>query len=430
MKITNIIFDFDGTLADTAPLIVATMQAAIRELGLPAKTDAECRGTIGLRLEEVADALWPENQISGELYAAVYRRIFDELKRPLAVKCFDGVSETLRQLHADGYGMAIASSRSHSSLDEYVSQYDFDDVFSAIVGGNDVEHGKPAPDAVLTICRRLGWKPAETLVIGDAVYDIEMGRNAGAQTCAVTYGNQSREQLVTSRPDILTDNITELMPVLAGVSPEVADYVESKIIPHYDAFDKAHRRDHARMVIRQSLRLADHMPALDRDMVYVIAAFHDLGMVNGRERHHIDSAEILRKDAFVCGWFSPQQIEVMAEAVEDHRASGKAAPRSDYGLVVADADRFIDAETIIRRTIQYGLSNYPELDREGHYRRTLDHLTDKYGPDGYLSLRIPWSDNAARLKQLQAIIADEQRLHEIFDRIFAEESGDQAEVRD
>ena len=208
------------------------------------------------------------------------------------------------------------------------------------------------------------------------------------------------------------------------VDKEIVEYVEQHIIPRYAAFDKAHREDHARMVIEQSMRLAGRMPGVDRNMAYVVAAFHDLGLANGRERHHLDSGVILAGDAFVQAHFSPEQIVLMVEAVEDHRASGGTRPRSDYGLIVAEADRFIDAETILRRTVQYGLSHFPELDREGHLRRTMQHLAEKYGPGGYLRVWLPWSDNAERLRRLHALMADEPRLTAIFNRIFEEESGE------
>ena len=92
------------------------------------------------------------------------------------------------------------------------------------------------------------------------------------------------------------------------VTQEVTDYVEREIIPHYTAFDKAHREDHVRMVIRQSLRLAAHFPALNTDMVYIVAAFHDLGLAYGRENHHRDSRKILESDAFVRVHFTPAQF--------------------------------------------------------------------------------------------------------------------------
>lgn len=206
------------------------------------------------------------------------------------------------------------------------------------------------------------------------------------------------------------------------LNPGLVEYVERHILPQYALFDKAHREDHARMVIEQSLALAERMPEVKADMVYAVAAFHDLGLVNGRENHHIDSQKILLADVFLKKLFTQEEIRLMGDAVADHRASNRNKPRNIYGLIVAEADRFIDPETIIRRTVQYGLANYPELDREGHYWRMLRHLVDKYGPDGYLKIWIPWSENAARLRELHRIIADEARISALFDRIFEEET--------
>jgi uncharacterized protein len=117
-------------------------------------------------------------------------------------------------------------------------------------------------------------------------------------------------------------------------------------------------------------------------------------------------------------WFDEEQIEVIAQAAEDHRASGKSAPRSIYGMIVAEADRVIDGETIIRRTVQFGFKHYPDLDREGHIARAVSHLKEKYGRGGYLKLWIPWSDNAARLSALQDIIADDEAILEEVKRIY------------
>lgn len=210
---------------------------------------------------------------------------------------------------------------------------------------------------------------------------------------------------------------------LKPVTTEIIDYVEREIIPRYATFDKAHQENHVRMVIEQSLRLAEHIPSMNPDMVYIIAAFHDLGLINGRENHHRDSRKILEADAFVKSHFTRKQIVTMGRAVEDHHASNQKKPRNGYGLLVAEADRFIEPETIIRRTIQYGLANYPQLDREGHYQRTIEHLHEKYGPQGYLKVWIPWSDNAKNLKKLHQIISDKPRLDEIFNRIFDEETA-------
>lgn len=214
----------------------------------------------------------------------------------------------------------------------------------------------------------------------------------------------------------------EIPPIVQKpLSPEVVEYVEKEIIPRYAGFDKAHQEDHVRMVIEQSLKLAQHTPSYNLDMVYVIAAFHDLGLVNGRENHHKGSRKILETDDFVKAHFSRKQIVTMGRAVEDHRASNQKRPRNGYGMIVAEADRFIDAETIIRRTIQYGLDNYPELDKAGHLERTTRHLNEKYGPKGYLKVWIPWSVNAVNLKKLRVLISDKSRISEFFSRIYGEE---------
>lgn len=193
---------------------------------------------------------------------------------------------------------------------------------------------------------------------------------------------------------------------------DLEKYIYEEIVPRYAEFDPAHREDHALTVIDQALKLLETMPeeaseGIDRNILLAAAACHDLGLINGRDRHHLDSGEIIRGDSRLRQWFSEQEIETIAQAAEDHRASGKSAPRSIYGMLVAEADRVIDGETIIRRTIQFGLNNYPELDRQGHIERAVSHLHEKYGRSGYLKLWIPWSDNAARLAELQDLIEDE-----------------------
>lgn len=195
------------------------------------------------------------------------------------------------------------------------------------------------------------------------------------------------------------------------------DYIQSEILPQYDHFDKAHQRDHVGKVIEESLFLAQFYP-VDKDMIYAIAAYHDTGLVAGRETHHLVSGRIIREDTALRQWFSEEQIETMAQAVEDHRASSDHEPRSIYGKIVAEADRDIEPLKIVHRTVQYGLSHYPELDKEGHWQRTLDHLHEKYAEGGYLKLFIPQSHNAEQLDQLRKLIKDEVKLRAVFEDIF------------
>lgn len=204
------------------------------------------------------------------------------------------------------------------------------------------------------------------------------------------------------------------------LDPELFRYVEEEIIPRYASFDKAHREDHARTVIERALAMGKAYD-IDQDMLLTAAACHDLGLAVDRKTHHLESGRIIRADANLHKWFTPEQIETIAQAAEDHRASATVPPRSIYGRLVAEADRLIVPETIIRRTVQFGLSHYPELDKEGHWQRTLEHLHEKYAEGGYLHLLIPGSPNEAPLAELRAIIADEDYLRTLFEQIYREE---------
>lgn len=205
-------------------------------------------------------------------------------------------------------------------------------------------------------------------------------------------------------------------------SLDLVEFIETQILPRYAAFDRAHNMEHVTRVIRSSLELVKTTGA-DVNMAYTIAAYHDLGMIGHRADHHIRGGKILATDARLKKWFSPEQIKIMKEAVEDHRASASRVPRSIYGKIVAEADRDIDTETVVRRTVQFGLSNYPEMDKEGHWKRFKEHMDNKYSKDGYIRLWIPNSPNARKLNELRDLIAQPDRLRETFERVFAEESA-------
>ena len=202
------------------------------------------------------------------------------------------------------------------------------------------------------------------------------------------------------------------------INSSLIQYVEQEILPRYDHFDAAHRRNHAEEVIARSLVLAEHYD-VSKDMVYAIAAYHDTGLCEGRDAHHLVSGRIIREDRKLRKWFTEEQIETMAQAAEDHRASSGHEPRSIYGKIVAEADRLITPEKVIRRTIQFGLDHYPELDTEGQYRRFREHLLEKYSDTGYLKLWLPESENAPRLEQLRQIIRDEDKMREAFLRFLS-----------
>lgn len=203
---------------------------------------------------------------------------------------------------------------------------------------------------------------------------------------------------------------------------DLQQYIETEIIPRYDDFDAAHRRNHVSEVIKRSLSLTSCY-SVDEEMVYTIAAYHDTGLIAGREYHHIVSGKIIREDEKLRQWFDNEQIEIMAQAAEDHRASAGQEPRTIYGKIVAEADRLIDSTLVMQRTIQYGLNHYPQYGREEQYQRFRAHLLEKYSDMGYLRLWLPESDNAPRLEQLRAIIRDEIELRASFEEIFPKVKG-------
>lgn len=195
------------------------------------------------------------------------------------------------------------------------------------------------------------------------------------------------------------------------------EYIEQHILPRYAAFDQGHQRDHAESVINESLVLAKEHGA-DLDMAYTIAAFHDLGLEINRELHHIHSGKILMEDPVLPQFFTEEQRCTMRDAVEDHRASSKNAPRTIYGAIVAEADRHIDPETILRRTLQFGMKQNSDADFEWHFERAYEHMLEKYAEGGYMKLWLQSKRNVEGLKALRAIIDDKEKMRNICKCLF------------
>ena len=214
MAIRLVILDFDGTLADTQPLIIDSMQSTIRELQLPARSDAECRAMIGLPLKECFMRLLPIDDVVGDRCVEVYRRIFDEKNHNGVVMLFSHVMETLREMHERGFLLAICSSRGRPTLEGFVRSFHLESYVSMVVSANDVQYGKPHPEQVRLILQKLAVAAEEAMVVGDACYDILMGCAAGCRTCGVTYGNQSAAELKAAGAELLIDDFAELTRIL------------------------------------------------------------------------------------------------------------------------------------------------------------------------------------------------------------------------
>lgn len=206
-----IIWDFDGTIADTAPGIVRTMNATFDEVGLPRPDEAAVRATIGLPLLDSIERL---AGLSGDALtqaAEVYHRLFEQMGSK-GVACFEGVAEVIRAAYREGRTLAIATSRGHTSVEAMLTSLGLRDCFTYIVACEDVAAHKPDPEPVRLLCRMAHVDPAAAVVIGDTSYDIEMGRRAGAGRCiGVAWGNHSAEALRSA-------GATEVVAQAAGLT--------------------------------------------------------------------------------------------------------------------------------------------------------------------------------------------------------------------
>lgn len=214
-EIKLVIFDFDGTLADTKENIILTFQMTMKELGVEIKSRQECAATIGLTLEDAFKVLYPG--MAAEKYILLrdtYRRIFKENRKILVPGLFPEVMETLEELRRRGYLMSIASSRQLPSLHSFLEDMKIAHLFEYAVGGDNVEHPKPAPDAVLQILRHYNLSAEEAFVVGDMPFDINMATNAGVKSCGVTWGNADAAQLKESGANYIIDKMSQLLEIL------------------------------------------------------------------------------------------------------------------------------------------------------------------------------------------------------------------------
>lgn len=214
MNFKCIIFDFDGTLADTNTGIVRTYQKTLETLGIPVPSVERISSTIGLPLRECftagVDGITDEQ---ADEAVVTYRRLFDGIAIP-ATTAFPGIVDTLRTLYENGYRLAIATSRSHRSLGILSEKIGVAGFFEGMYGVEDVVNHKPAPDMVNLILKDFGIAPEDALVVGDATYDLLMGHGAGCKVCGVTWGNQGREMLSGVDPEYIIDNISELLEIV------------------------------------------------------------------------------------------------------------------------------------------------------------------------------------------------------------------------
>lgn len=209
-----LIFDWDGTLADSEALIVSAMRAAITDLGLGRRSQDQIRNIIGLGLQEAAAVLFPD------LTECQHGSLADSYRHHYAATAagktalFPEVRETLHQLHQQGYKMAVATGKSRRGLDNSLRETGMTGFFN-MTRCADETCSKPHPRMLHEIMESLAAAPGATLMIGDSEYDLQMAKHAGIAAMAVSYGTQSRERLLEQKPLGCLDRLAELIPWLS-----------------------------------------------------------------------------------------------------------------------------------------------------------------------------------------------------------------------
>lgn len=194
------------------------------------------------------------------------------------------------------------------------------------------------------------------------------------------------------------------------MNEELRKYIKNNIFPEYEKNEKAHGIEHIKYVIDRSFELVEENNLdVNKDMVYTIAAYHDIGHHIDPKNHEELSAEIMSKDEDLKTFFNEEELTTIKEAIEDHRASSKTDPRSIYGKIVSSADRNNTVEACLRRTYSYGKKLDPEATDEELFLRAHDVLTKKFGEGGYAKFYFKDKKYEDFLKEIRKLLKDKDK---------------------
>lgn len=195
---------------------------------------------------------------------------------------------------------------------------------------------------------------------------------------------------------------------MKSIDLELKKYIENEIFPLYNRNEEGHGIEHIKTVINRSIKLAQNYD-VDLNMVYVIASYHDLGHCIDRKTHEIISAQMFMDDNKIKKWFTDEQRNIIKEAIEDHRASSNHKPRSIYGMIVSTADRtIVNIDVTIKRSYTYGKRNYKNISEEEQWKEVYNHLTKKYGEDGYAKIYLEDKEFDEAIKELRKALSNKE----------------------
>jgi len=205
------------------------------------------------------------------------------------------------------------------------------------------------------------------------------------------------------------------------IKEKIKQYLEKYIFPEYEKNEKGHGINHIYDVIRRSYDIIEQNDLkVDYNMVYVIAAYHDIGHHIDAKNHEKISAEIMSKDEKLKEFFSELELNIIKEAIEDHRASSKVEPRSIYGKIVSSADRNNTVEQCLERTYSYGKKHNPNATDRELYEDSFNKLTKKFGINGYAKYYFKDIEYEKFLEDIRELLQDKERFYKVQEKYIKE----------
>lgn len=204
---------------------------------------------------------------------------------------------------------------------------------------------------------------------------------------------------------------------MVTVDHAIQSYIQANVLPKYKQNDKGHGMEHIDYVTKRSLAFAEQFEDIDVNIVYTVASYHDIAHSIDPKNHEKLSAEMFFGNEEMKQFFTEAERILIKEAIEDHRASLDAAPRSIYGEIISSADRSTDVEDFLRRTHAYTLKHFPKYTEQEVINRAYDHAVKKYGQKGYAKHYVKDAEYDKFREHINFLISDKERFAQKYKEI-------------
>ena len=205
------------------------------------------------------------------------------------------------------------------------------------------------------------------------------------------------------------------------VDNKLKEYINNKILPEYDLNDKGHNKNHIEFVLKRAFELSKNYD-INYNVLYVCVSFHDIACHINREEHEVLSANIAYKDEFLNRFFTKEELTIIKEAIQDHRASSNKIPRNIYGKILSSADRKVDVKTYLISSLFFQVKDINKLDMNKAIEQSYNHAIKKFGKNGYATNKFYVDDKRYKefLTNLQYLIDNKDEFYKLAEIVFNE----------